>query len=829
MRRKHVRLFSIVAILLIPVAAVASEGTPQISFRGRTLDYQGNPLSDVKVTLYEVHYGESNRIPAAERIEEVTTGLDGAFVLTRTRESEGYRQGSVIARKDAFALGWAVWDMQEGDQQSDISLVPPRELGGTIVDEGGTPIVDAEVSIAIAIIGREQDRRYITYFVAPQLLTVRTDSSGRFVFPNLPGEATCELLLKKAGRATTCTFDASNYSGGKCQFSPGQEGIKLTLPAEARIEGVVVEKADGKPVADVTLIAQPAQRGLPFAVEPVTSSQDGTFFIAGLSADSYTLQLTSGGKKNTEWVAEPVKVNLKAAETLRDVRVTLSKGAFIEVLVKEQVGGKPIPKVNLSVRDQASEQYIAGTTDETGVARIRLPGGNYQFSGIYKEGYTPSDETQAFTIADGETKQFAMTLSGLPSIRGIVSDDAGKPLAGATVQIVPGGRGKDATTDADGRFQVTWDPQGWSSDRTVFYLVGRHVDRNLAVAQPTDDGADQVELKLRPAATLTGQVVDPNKDPIGGAYLQIMLRASNWGSSFLTHRSIKTDAEGNFEVAAIPAEQRYTITATADGYGQTQIDLSEDQVTSDRVRTGVYSLDLANLSVTGVVVDSEGKPVSGASVHCYGGSQDNQPDRNTRTDADGKFTLDGVCAGRIRIQANAHIEGVYTYGSIETEGGARDVQIAIAERSAGTRYVPRTPAKLTGKSLPDLKKVGIDLPADANDRMLLVCLWDMNQRPSRHCIGELIRRAASLGEKDVTILAVHAGKVEEGVFNQWIEQNKPPFPVGRITGDVEKTLFDWGTALLPHLILTDRKHIVIAEGFALLGELDQRIEAGSGR
>lgn len=829
MRRKHSRLFSLVALLLIPVAAVASEGTPQISFRGRTLDHQGNPLSDVKVTLYEVHYGESSRMPAAERIEEVTTGPDGAFVLTRTRESEGYRQGSVIARKDGLALGWAVWDMQEGAQQSDISLGPPRELGGVIVDEGGTPIVDAAVSIAIAIIGREQDRRYITYFVAPQLLTVRTDSSGRFVFPNLPGEATCELLLKKAGRATTCTFDASNYSGGKCQFSPGQEGIKLTLPAEARIEGVVVEKAGGKPVADVTLIAQPAQRGLPFAVEPVTSSQDGTFFIAGLSANSYTLQLTSGGKGPAEWVAEPVKVDLKAAETLRDVRVTLSKGAFIEVLVKEQVGGKPISKVNLSVRDEASERYIAGTTDETGVARIRLPGGNYQFSGIYKEGYTPSDETQAFTIADGETKQFEMTLSGLPSIRGIVYDDAGKPLAGATVQIVPGGRGKDATADADGKFQVTWDPQGWSPDRTVFYLVGRHVDRNLAVAQPTDPEAGQVELKLRPAATLTGQVVDPNKDPIEGAYLQIMLRASNWGSSFLAHRSVKTDAEGNFEVAAIPAEQRYTITATADGYGQRQIDLSEDQVTSDRVQTGVYSLDLANLSVTGVVVDSEGKPVPGASVHCYGGSQDNQPDRNTQTDTDGKFTLTGVCAGRIRIQANARIEGVYTYGSIETEGGARDIQIAIAERSAGTRYVPRTPAKLTGKSLPDLKKVGIELPADANDRMLLVCFWDMNQRPSRHCIGELIRRATSLGEKGVTILAVHAGTVEEGVFNQWIEQSKPPFPVGRITGDPEKTLFDWGTASLPHLILTDRKHVVIAEGFALLGELDQRIEAGSGR
>ena len=46
--------------------------------------------------------------------------------------------------------------------------------------------------------------------------------------------------------------------------------------------------------------------------------------------------------------------------------------------------------------------------------------------------------------------------------------------------------------------------------------------------------------------------------------------------------------------------------------------------------------------------------------------------------------------------------------------------------------------------MPDLKKLGIDLPPDANDRMILVCFWGMNQRPSRHCMSELIRQARSL-------------------------------------------------------------------------------------
>ena len=834
MRRKHFRLLWGVMSTLVLIGAVrAAEGSgqavPRISFKGRTLDGQGNPVSDATVALYEAHYGLSTSLPEIELVGEVKTGPDGAFAFSRDKEADVYRQASVVARKQGYALGCAVWEMREGDQQSDIPLREPKELSGVIVDEGGTPIVDAEVMIAIGIIGDEQDRRYLAYYIAPQLLTVRTDSSGRFVFRNLPADMTCELLAKKSGRATVCSFDAATYAGEKCQYSPGQSGITLTMPAEAKIGGVVVEKTGDKPVAGATLVVQPSRRTLPFMIEPVTSAHDGTFLIGSLSADSYTLQLASQGRTTAEWVAEPVKVDLKAAETQSDIRLVVSKGAVIEVLVKEQAGGKPIAKVSLGVRDQTSEQYTGGVTDETGVARIRLPGGSYQFAGLYKEGYTRSEQTESFTIADGETKRFEMTLSGLPSVRGVVYDDAGKPLAGATVQMVPGGRGKDATSDAEGKFEVSWDPQGWSPDRTVFYVVGRHTDRNLAVAQPADEEAKQVELKLLPAATLTGQVVDPNKEPIQGAYLLVMLRASNWGSSFLTYRSIKTDAEGRFEVGAIPAEQRYTITASADGYGQTQTDLSEDQVTSGRVQTGVYSLDVANLAVTGVVVDSDGEPVSGARVSCYGGTRDNQPNRDTQTDTDGEFILDGVCAGRVRIQANARIEGVYTYGSIETEGGARDVRITIAERSSGSRYVPRRPAKLKGKPLPDLKKVGIELPAEAEDRMLLVCFWDMNQRPSRHCVGTLIRQADALSAKGVTILAVHAGKTEEGALDQWIEQSKPPFPVGRVADDTEKALFDWGTDSLPHLILTDRKHIVVGEGFGLLEELDERIEAASGR
>jgi len=49
-----------------------------------------------------------------------------------------------------------------------------------------------------------------------------------------------------------------------------------------------------------------------------------------------------------------------------------------------------------------------------------------------------------------------------------------------------------------------------------------------------------------------------------------------------------------------------------------------------------------------------------------------------------------------------------------------------------------------------------------------------------------------------------------------------PFPVGMIQDNEDSIRFDWAVKSLPWLILTDSKHVVIAEGFGL-DELDGKI------
>jgi len=130
---------------------------------------------------------------------------------------------------------------------------------------------------------------------------------------------------------------------------------------------------------------------------------------------------------------------------------------------------------------------------------------------------------------------------------------------------------------------------------------------------------------------------------------------------------------------------------------------------------------------------------------------------------------------------------------------------------------------LVGKLLTELTEIKIDfITEQAKEKKVLICFFDMNQRPSRYCIRQLAKQSKQLKDKGVIIIAVHASKIDENTLNEWEKKNNIAFPVGMIQGDEEQTRFAWGVKSLPWLILTDKKHIVKAEGFSI-NELDEKI------
>ncbi len=308
---------------------------------------------------------------------------------------------------------------------------------------------------------------------------------------------------------------------------------------------------------------------------------------------------------------------------------------------------------------------------------------------------------------------------------------------------------------------------------------------------------------------------------IADAEISLALVISRAGYS--NREATKINAEGRYEIRAVPSGYKYFVAASAKGYGQQYVNLDTAEADDGRMDLEPLVLMVANLSVSGIVVDADGKPVANADVRASGRRQPGHFSfRGVRTDTQGRFRIEGVCAARLQVRADGgRRKGLY--GSVETEGGATDVKIVVSQRGTNRRYVPKQPPSLLGKPLPDLTGIEIDFsPAQHKGKMILVCFWDMNQRPSRYCIRELAKRAEELSEKEVTILAVQTSKIDENKLDRWVTEYNIPFTVGMIEGDDEKTRFAWGVRSLPWLILTDRKHVIQTEGFGLEG-LDEKI------
>ena len=797
-----------------------SKDIKQVTCTGKVVDEQGRPITDVKVSLHEMVYDEATYTFDPKLLGEMQTGTDGVFSFEETVEGNQYRYGYIVAEKEGLALGFDNWTMLDGNKELEIKLGPPKELSGIVVDDKDSPVSDVQVAVLMLALGKGNERKNLNSLVIPKLLTMKTDLAGKFAFTHIPAGATAEFIVEKSGKATVSTYKRTSEPYEKFNFTEGQKDIRLVLPVEAKIEGLVMEKTTGNPVGGVKISCTSGLEAGYFSPKPLVSKNDGTFEIDALIAARYVLALVQSNRELPDWVADPVEAITEAGKTKNGVKIELYKGGVLEVKVTDAVNKKPLEEAQVSVNSRAGGRSAYSRSDKEGLAQMRLMPGDYQIAYIYKQGYSRQRLQDTVTIEDDKTERIEYELAGLPKITGVVRDDKEKPIEGVEMEICPAGGREESVSDAGGKFEVIYDLGNWSSGRIpTMFLVGRHEGRNLAAAVQVDEETREIEMKLEPAVTITGQIVDPNDKGIANAEVRTMLRGPQWGST-IDRKPAITDNDGKYEIKALPPERTYNVYARADGYGESRSEeISTDKAADNRLVMGKLALSLANLSISGVVVDNDDKPVAGASISCYG---DNQPYRNTQTDIDGKFTIKKVCAGKIRISASKY--GVTRLsGNIETEGGATDVRIVISQSSSAMRYEPRQPPSIVGKPLPDLKGAGIDLPAAETDgKILLVCFFDMEQRPSRHCVTQLAKQAEQFNGKGVTIVAVQASKMEQDELNKWKNEYNIPFPVGIVESDADKARFTWGIRSLPWLILTDRGHIIRASGFQV-NELNEKI------
>jgi hypothetical protein len=133
------------------------------------------------------------------------------------------------------------------------------------------------------------------------------------------------------------------------------------------------------------------------------------------------------------------------------------------------------------------------------------------------------------------------------------------------------------------------------------------------------------------------------------------------------------------------------------------------------------------------------------------------------------------------------------------------------------------PPKMTGKTLPEFANIDTSFTCEqAKNRRVLICFWDMQQRPSRYYVNRLAERAHDFEDKGIDVVCVHASDINENALSDWLKKYNVPFATGMVRGDEKKTRSSWGVQALPWLILTDSQHVIYAEGFSV-SELDEKI------
>ncbi len=812
------------AVVLLCVTAFAAfslaKETRKATCSGKVVDPNGKPTAAVRVKLYRLGYDKEAEAVKYDLIGERTTRADGEFAFSVEFDNTEYRQSIVLADKPGLAVGWATWAPMNEDKQVDIELTEPKELAGIVVDDQNSPVPDAEVSIQVMVRGEKEAaaRQYIGAVRDLGMWVTKTDSEGRFSFGRLPAGAAAELMVKKPGLATFATLEPSGQGMQNLHYIAGLTGYRLTAKKEAIIEGKVVEKRTGAAAGGVRITSGQQRR---LDLKPITTQSDGTFRIDSLAAGKYALEIVSPRDKLGEWAAgaEPVEVEVEAGRTKSGVTIEVAKGGVLEIPVIDSATKKPLDKARVGVSQQAKRNYFSASADKEGVARFRLVAGEYTVS-TAAEGYTSRSLERPAAVEDGNTTRIEIELQAIPRVRGVVRDDQGEILSGAKVAMFPRyGPGAQKTTDAKGRFEVEWQSRMWPEQMTPL-LVVRHEKRNLAAVIPLEGDNNNLNIRLSHGVTFTGQVVDLNDKPIKSATASVMLRTERMYAD-IGDKGVPADADGRFEAKAIPPGQQYLVTAKAAGYGKKQLEAVADNAENFRLDLGTFALVLADMSVSGIVVDVNDNPVADVQVYASGGQQ---PDNLvTKTDKDGKFNLDKVCGGDLYVNANLRVENRFMYGSARTQGGAQDAKVVIASEGYSSEAVPALPS-LVGKRLPSLNDPNIilDVP-DLNDKMVLVCFWDMTARSSRHFIKQLATMKEELEQKGVAVIGIHASKVDESELRNWLSQSQITFPVGIVQANEEKVRLEWGVGGFPWLILAYKDGIVKEEGFAL-SELTEKID-----
>ncbi len=359
----------------------------------------------------------------------------------------------------------------------------------------------------------------------------------------------------------------------------------------------------------------------PTALWTASSDRRGRFRLSGLPGGRLQLlvshpryQLLSG-----PWV--PVE-----GKALPEQRLTLSPAAeLLGTLQDDQ--GRPIVGARIRARatvGRGKRRLWTAYSDDRGRFRFGALVGETSLE-VLASGYAP--KTRTVTLQVGLSRQITVVLGAEgEALRGVVGDEAGKPLARVTVSLrCAEGGPVVARSDRRGRFRLALSGRppceleaqgrGYAAHRARYRRLPR---RALA-------------LTLRRPSTIRGRVQDW-RTGVALRRFSVRERAAIAGRSFSGRR-------GRFTLELAPGRRQLLVSAP--GYLTRQVAIHvEPRRRAYLQRELRVELREAG-AIRGVVRDAFGRPVKGARLSAGAAS--------ATSDGAGRFALEKVAPGRVIV------------------------------------------------------------------------------------------------------------------------------------------------------------------------------------
>ena len=375
-------------------------------------------------------------------------------------------------------------------------------------------------------------------------------------------------------------------------------------------------------------------------------------------------------------------VAIPAADQLRLVAHACE--AFLHGVVRDASGGT-IAKA----RVMESDRGIAGPgveSNDDGSYELCIDVGGSNII-VRADGY--ADVSVPITAFGKIRRDFDLVPEAVVAGRAVRADD-GTPVENARVMLVPDRPGfagasiYTASSDSDGRFRFHGVARGtYSVNATASRLV---MTDPITVTADVSTPVEDLQCSLTAALTVSGRVVDKKKNPIAGASVSIE-PAGRFSFAMMDEYSI-TETDGSFFIDHLtPGDYRVRVNRYALAKDKRQLTLDKKDLTD-------VVLEVDPLGSIAGRVTRAGKPVEGAYVSAK--SIDEKRSRDfesfsnlqTKSDADGRFTLRGLSADTYRVSAQSERVGAFTQGVDVTLGDAEvktgvDLEMELAGSIAG--------------------------------------------------------------------------------------------------------------------------------------------------